>query len=145
MEGGDEAFCREYIANGGIATEAYAHAFPTKDGTPRPAASLRTMASRKLRNPNIQARIAEIREEAAERADASLDQINDRLDAAYLMAQKQGDAKGMTAAALGKAKLNGMLVEKTETKTTHEIAPGMAREILTNLAAKYLPPAGPAQ
>lgn len=131
-----DAFIAEYARNGNDARKAYSKAYPSKT---RSEASTRQGAYMMMKNPNVQTRLEELRQNTQAHAETSIQQISERLDEAYSIAKEKSDAKAMTTAAMGKAKLHGFLVERTEAKHTHEIGAGTAREIIQSLAAKYLP------
>lgn len=93
------------MAKGTDQTEAHRRAGYA--GT-RPAASM--IASR----PDVQARVAELLQRAATKAEVTVADIARQLDEDREEAKKLGQAGAMVSASLGKAKVLGLVVEKRE-------------------------------
>jgi len=96
------------------ASEAYRAAYNV-----RPKTAPKTVwadSSQLLAHPEVAQRIAEIRAELAERKMVTLEALTEELDEAREMAVRMEQSTAMTAATMGKAKLNGLLVDKQETK-----------------------------
>lgn len=94
------------VAKGLSATEAYSKA-GYKDHQPS--------ASRLLSNVMVQSRVAELQEKAAIQVGVTLESLTEELEQARLLAM--ADEKGASAAvaaSMGKAKLHGFLVERSE-------------------------------
>ena len=104
-----EAFCLAYVETGN-ASEAYRTAYPTSltwtDG------AVWTEASVTLDIPKVALRIVELMTEASERHEITIDSIATKLRAAGELAHKEGQAGAAVQAAMGEAKLGGLLIEK---------------------------------
>ncbi len=99
-----EAFA-QHLAKGKSATEAYEKAGYKGD---------RTAASRLSTNVNVQRRVAELQEKAAERTVVTVEDIARQLDEDRAFAVKTGAASAAVSATLGKAKVLGLIVDKAE-------------------------------
>ena len=99
-----ERFAQQ-LAKGKSATEAYTDAGYKGD---------RTAASRLSTNANVQARLAELLSKAAERAVVTVEDIAKQLDEDRVFARENGAAAAAVSATLGKAKVLGLIVEKSE-------------------------------
>lgn len=99
-----ERFAQE-MAKGKSATEAYAKAGYRGD---------RTAASRLSTNVNVQARLSELQAKAAEKAVVTVEDIARQLDEDRAFARESGAAAAAVSATLGKAKVLGLIVEKSE-------------------------------
>jgi phage terminase small subunit len=99
-----EAFAQA-LAKGRSATAAYAEAGYEGD---------RTAASRLSTNVNVQARVAELQEKAAERTIVTVEDIAAQLDEDRTYAREKGAAAAAVSATLGKAKVLGLIVDKAE-------------------------------
>lgn len=102
-----EAFA-QHVAKGHSATDAY-----EKAGF----AGHRSSASRLLTKANISARIKELQAKAAERAIVTIEDIARQLDEDREFARQCGSASASVAATMGKAKVLGLVTDKTESKT----------------------------
>jgi hypothetical protein len=107
-----ELFAQE-LAKGKSQAEAYELAGYKGD---------RTAASRLSTNDNVQARVAELVGRAAERAEISVASVTEDLKRIALAAEQLGGASGLSvarAAAMDVVKLNGLIVEKKEVRTSN--------------------------
>lgn len=93
------------LAKGDAADKAYA------DAGYKPS---RSAASRLSTNVNIQARVAELLNKAADRAVVTIEDIARQLDEDRQFAREVGSASASVAATMGKAKVLGLIVEKNE-------------------------------
>ena len=94
------------LAKGLSATEAYTKAGYVGD---------RTAASRLSTNVNVQRRVSELQEKAAFQVGVTLESLTEELEQARLLAMKdEKGASAAVAASMGKAKLHGFLVERSE-------------------------------
>lgn len=99
-----ERFAQE-LAKGKTADEAYVLAgYEANRGN----------ATRMNANESISGRIAELQNRAAERAVVTMEDISRQLDEDRDFAHKVGSASAAVAATMGKAKLHGFLVERSE-------------------------------
>src|SRR5262245_50709874 len=73
-----------------------------------------TNASRLLRKDHIVARIQELQERAARKTVASVETVTAQLDADRQLAFKQGQASAAVQATIGKAKINGLMISRSE-------------------------------
>jgi phage terminase small subunit len=133
-----EAFCSAYVETGN-ASAAYRQAFDV--GADTKPETVWSNASRLLADSKVAARVQELRSIAREMAMVSVGSLTEELEQARLKAM--ADDKGASAAVsatMGKAKLHGLLVEKTELtgKDGKELVPadgrGLARLIAFALA-----------
>lgn len=99
-----ERFAQE-LAKGQSATDAYTAAGYKGD---------RTAASRLSSNVNVQQRLTELKSKAAERAIVTVEDIARQLDEDRQFARDNGAAAAAVAATMGKAKVLGLVVEKSE-------------------------------
>ena len=133
-----DAFARLYVETG-IASKAYREArIPRKGSSEK---SIHEGASRLLGNPQVKARIAELRAKAAEDTGYTLAEALKEYEEARVLAMKgTKDAKPSASAAVqavtGKAKLFGLVVEKTDNETRlglstemREVMKAMGREV----------------
>ena len=68
-----------------------------------------------LKNPKVAQRLAEMQERVDKKAEVTVETISDMLDQAFAKAaQDDKGSAAMVAAAMGKAKLHGLIVEKKE-------------------------------
>lgn len=104
-----ETFAQE-IAKGTAIGEAYAAAGYDCVNKSAAAAS----ASRLLKTAKIQARVSELLNQGATRAVISIQKVLEKLDKAYDLAAEQGQPSAMVAAAMGLAKVAGLIVDKKE-------------------------------
>lgn len=107
-----ENFCRSYIETGN-ASEAYRQSYSAGDMKPE---TVNRSAKELLDNPKIAARVAELLEGHKQRHNVTMDSITTELDEAKALALRVESPSAAVAAIMGKAKLHGLLVEKTELK-----------------------------
>lgn len=99
-----ERFAQE-LAKGKSATEAYTEAGYRGD---------RTAASRLSSNVNVQTRLSELQATAAEKVVVTVEDIARQLDEDRKFARDTGAAAAAVSATMGKAKVLGLIVEKSE-------------------------------
>lgn len=105
-----EEFCRAVIELDGNASEAYRRAYPASKTWQDK--SVWERASHLLAIAKVRARLEKLREAARKRSKTTVDSITAKLAAAYDMAKKHKQGSAMTSAALGEAKLHGLLIDK---------------------------------
>lgn len=108
-----EAFAQAYMQTGS-ASEAYRTAY---DASKMTANSISVTASRLLDNSKISLRISELRMQAQQRHQLTVDDLLSELEEARQVAMGGGDKPtpaAMVAATMGKAKLLGYLDRKPE-------------------------------
>ncbi len=109
-----EAFAQNLVAKGMNATAAYkAAGYAAKHDS-----AIRADASRLLTNANVKARVAELQREAAENAVVTAESVAAELDIAFQLAFANKQAAACVAAAMGKAKLFGLIVDRAEVEQT---------------------------
>ena len=75
-------------------------------------------ASRLMADSKVTARLIELQEVASERNQVTVKSITDELEEARMVAAGEAQGAAMTAASMGKAKVNGLLVDKVDAKLT---------------------------
>lgn len=107
-----EAFALAYVETGN-ASEAYRRAYSAEKMKP---ASVAVNASKLLADAKVALRVQGLQEKAVERHEITVDDLIRELEEARTAAsnQEKPQAAAMVAATLGKAKLLGMLTDKTE-------------------------------
>lgn len=104
-----QAFARAFVEKGSGAA-AYREAYDVSpDIKPE---TVWSEASRLLADPKVSARVIELQEAAAERTLVTVESITAELDEARDLARDEKQSAAMTTAILGKAKVNGLLVER---------------------------------
>lgn len=120
-----EAFAMKYVECGN-ASEAYRHAYDVGEDTK--AETVWKEGHLLLADPKVSPRVMELQEDARERHGVTVDKLTAELEKARL--QAMGDPKGAGAAVsaiMAKAKLHGLLVDKTDHKLSD--GPAMPRRI----------------
>ncbi len=109
-----EKFCNLYIELGN-ASEAYRQAGYSQDVSEK---SLNELASRLLKNVKIMSRLNELRSGHAERHNINVDDLIAELEEARKVAlgAMTPQASAAVGATMGKAKLLGLIVDKSENK-----------------------------
>ena len=74
-------------------------------------------STRLTKNDEIQSRVKELQSKAAERAIVTIEDIARQLDEDREFARQCGSASASVAATMGKAKVLGLVTDKTESKT----------------------------
>ena len=105
-----ENFCMKYVELGN-ASEAYrsaCNADSTSDSV------IHVKASELLKNGKVTVRLAELKAEHKERHNISVGLIVDRLEEARELALSKNQASAAVGAAMGQAKVAGLLVDKQQ-------------------------------
>ncbi len=76
----------------------------------------KSQGQRLLTKVDVAAAIKDMQAELRERTAVTVESISDQLDDAYEQAKENGQAAAMVQAAMGLAKLHGLLVDKVETR-----------------------------
>jgi phage terminase small subunit len=120
-----ERFCQE-VAKGQPAYKAYIAAGYSENGA-------RPSASALLTNPNVSARIDELKAALEKRTGYTQARIAEMLEEDRKLARELGQASAATAATIALGKLHGHFVEKHEHKitVTHEERMQRAQSVLT--------------
>jgi len=112
-----EAFARSYVEQGN-ASEAYRQSYNAENMANE---SIWVAACRVLGNANVGLRIEKLQAEAQERTLVTIESITRELDEARELAQTENLPAAMTGAIMGKAKVNGLLIEKVDAKVSGDI------------------------
>lgn len=107
-----EAFALAYVETGN-ASEAYRRSYNAEKMKPE---TVNRTAKEQLDNPKIAARLAELKAAHVERHEITVDDLIRELEEArsIAMAGERQQPAAMVAASMGKAKLLGLLMDKTE-------------------------------
>ena len=111
------------------ASEAYRHAYNVGKNT-KPE-TVWTSAYKLLSIPHVSKRVAQLQERAVERTMVTVASITQELEEARAVALQEGQGSAMTSASMGKAKIHGLLIDKTDNKHEHSISDSMA-ELIAN-------------
>lgn len=105
-----EAFARMY-AECGNASESYRQCYTADNMTDN---SIGVEGHRTLSIPKVSRKIAELQAEARERSMVTIESITKELDEDRKLARKNGQAGAAVQAVMNKAKLHGLVINKTE-------------------------------
>jgi len=119
-----QAFCLKYVECSN-ASEAYRHAYDVGEST-KPETVWRK-ACELMANGKVSARIYELQLIAQERTLVTIESITLELEEAREMGRKTEQGSAMTAASMGKAKVNGLLVDKVD--STEKLTIVMAKDV----------------
>lgn len=108
----DERFAQN-LAGGLPQHEAY-----TKAGFKMKPSANRADASKHARRPDVAARVKELLERQAKRLDVTVDTLVGELDMMYRLSIATKQPAAGVGAVMGKAKLLGLVIEKSEVETT---------------------------
>jgi len=103
-------FCTKYIELGN-ASEAYRHAYNAENMSDK---SVNELACRQLKKVKIESRLAELKAEHKKRHEITVDLIIERLEEARNLGLTNKQASAAVQAAMGQAKVAGLLVDKHE-------------------------------
>jgi hypothetical protein len=92
-------------------------------------------ASRMAKMPDIVQRMKELHIGALNHSEVTLESIADQLDADRQLAYKQKNPSAAVAATMGKAKLYGLINEKSTVQVTHNYAMMTIEELRFEIAA----------
>ena len=109
----------------GNAAEAYRQVYNVRPNTK--SATVRDSAWRLLQDPDVTQMVMELEDEAREQHLVTVEGLTNELETARDLAETTNQPAAMTSAIMGKAKLNGLGVDKKH--VTHETSERMA-EIL---------------
>jgi len=113
-----ESFARKYVECGN-ASEAYRHAYDAKNSK---SETVWQNASRTLADSKVTARVMELQQAAQERTLVTVEGLTKELDEDRELARDKEQASAAIAAVMAKAKLNGLVVDKTENTNKNETA-----------------------
>jgi phage terminase small subunit len=109
-----EAFARSYVETGN-ASEAYRRAYDAENMSQE---AIWVEASRTLANPNVSLKVMDLQKEAAERTLVTIESLTKELDEDRVLARELEMPAAAVSAVMGKAKLHGLIVDKSTNKTT---------------------------
>ena len=112
-----EGFCQS-VATGLSYAQAYRDNYDSKNMTDK---SIWELASREMSKVKVASRIISLQEMATERTMVTIQSISEELDENRMMAAKLDQPAAMNGATMGKAKVNGLLVEQVETKLVADV------------------------
>ena len=102
------------IAKGLTQSDAYRAAYNVKNTKPK---SVWESASALAADPKVASRLFELQEAAKERCLVTIESVTAELEEARELARSLEQANAMIQSSMGKAKVNGLLVEKQEVKS----------------------------
>lgn len=105
-----EAFCLRYMESGD-ASEAYRAAYDAENMKP---ITINRKAKELLDNGKIAARLRALREMHVQRHIVTVDSITSELEEARRLALETEQPSAAVSASLGKAKVNGLITDKTQ-------------------------------
>lgn len=112
-----EAFAQAYVETSN-ASEAYRRAYPaSRKWKPE---TLHPQASKLLADPKVATRVAEIQAGHAERHEITVDSITEMLKTVFNGAAESEQWSAASSAALGIAKLHGLIIEKKHVTGDHK-------------------------
>lgn len=109
-----QAFALAYVETGN-ASEAYRRSYDASKMAP---SSIWVEACRTLADPNVSLRVFELQEAAAERTLVTVESLTKELDEDRVMARNLEMPAAAISAVMGKAKLHGLITEKSKNETT---------------------------
>lgn len=107
-----EAFA-DGIAAGMTQSDAYREAYPGTKMTPK---QIWEEASKLAAHPKVSQRLFLLHEAIKERTLVTIESITKELEEARELAAAEKQSSAMTAASMGKAKVNGLLIDKVDSK-----------------------------
>jgi len=107
-----EAFA-DGIAAGLSQSDAYRAAYDAENMKPK---QIWEEASKLAANPKVSQRLFVLHEKAQERTLVTIESISRELDEAREMAREAKNSAAFTGAVMGKAKVNGLLIDKVDAK-----------------------------
>lgn len=119
-----QAFCLKYVECSN-ASEAYRHAYDVGENT-KPE-TIWVKACELMATGKVSARVYELQLMAQERTLVTIESITIELEEARQMGKTTEQGSAMTAASMGKAKVNGLLVDKVD--STEKLTIVMAKDV----------------
>lgn len=117
-----ERFAQVYIETGN-ASEAYRQAY---DAENMAAKTIWEAASRTLADSKVAARVMELQEKHAKQHEVTVESLAKEYEEARSLGLMEKQPSAMVSATTGKAKLYGLVVDKTDNKTTHGLSAEVA-------------------
>lgn len=109
----------QLVARGETYSDAYRGAYNALGSKME---SINVNACKLMSDTKIMQRVMELQERAAKRTVVTIQSITEELDEAKDLAEREGQAAAMTGAILGKAKVNGLIVNKSEVTRKRDIS-----------------------
>ena len=109
-----EEFCRAVLENEGNASQAYRQIYGCVGWSDE---AIWVKAAKAMAKAKVRQRVNQLQAKARERSGTTVDSITAKLAKAYEMGEKTEKSGAMTQAALGEAKLHGLLVDKHQDVT----------------------------
>jgi phage terminase small subunit len=110
-----EAFAQSYIENGGNKSAAYREAYDAENMQEN---TINVKACELFKNGKVAVRVLELQSEHRERHNVTVDSLTKELDEARGLAKEEAQPAAMTGATMGKAKLHGLITDKSKTDLT---------------------------
>lgn len=133
-----EAFAQAYVETGN-ASEAYRQSYSTKNMKPE---TVNRAAFEATQHPKVSARVAELQQFHAKRHEITVDSLSEKLEAAYALAQENGQTAAMVAAVKEMGVLHGVRVERSENKNknsnSYEALPDDQAELEAHRQARII-------
>ncbi len=123
-----ERFCEEYAVDSNGAQACIRAGYSPK--------AAKEQASRLLTKANVWDRIAELQAQHRARLDVTVESLTAELEEARALAIANGQASAAVQATMGIAKLHGLLVERTEVKTTSDMTLAEVRARIKEIEAE---------
>jgi phage terminase small subunit len=105
-----EAFARAYVETSN-ASEAYRRSYNIGSMSQR---AVEVEASKLLKHPEVTLRLEQLQRKAQKRHEITLDTITEMLKADRELARQNGQPAAAVSAAMGLAKIHGLIVDKAE-------------------------------
>ena len=105
-----EAFAR-FVAEGNTYSDAYRKSYSAEK---MKFTSVNVNASKLMSDTKISLRVIELQEAASERTKVTIESVTAELEEARMLAISTDKAAAMVSASMGKAKVNGLLVDKVD-------------------------------
>ena len=109
-----EEFCRAVLENEGNASQAYRQIYGCEGWSDE---AIWVKAAKAMAKAKVRLRVNQLQAKARERSETTVETITDKLTAAFEVAKEQKQGAAMTGAALGAAKLHGLLIDKHQDVT----------------------------
>jgi phage terminase small subunit len=113
-----DEFARAYVESGNAA-EAYRRAYNAEKTKPN---VVHVKASELLANGKVAVRVQQLLERAQRRHDVTIDSVTEELEEARKLALTEKQSSAAVSASLGKAKLHGLIVDKSEVTRKRDVA-----------------------
>ena len=133
LTGKEEAFSLK-MAECGNASEAYRHAYDVGEDT-KPE-TVWSNSCQLLARAHVSQRVFSLQKEAQERTLVTIESITIELEEARAMAVKTDQSSAMTAASMGKAKVNGLLVDRVDANIAGKLDTKWTVEVVRPKAAE---------